>query len=219
MLLSGSLPMSSAVTDSTTVSDDFFFAVALRNAARKPVMMIAFVAAAGWLAGVAAGCAAAAAAAVAASVVAGSGSAAKAGLVAITSASGLTAAANRQRELVLVIDVFPLDPGPYGPGHQTSEGVNPLPTLGISEPVQSVSGVSRYTYVSKSLESHTDDAEAADLVRHRGAGGGFAADRFARTVGQSRGKRGNAQTRGRSRRAASLHRRQERFGPAPAADP
>jgi hypothetical protein len=42
MLLSGSLPMSSAVTDSTTVSEFFFFAVALRRAARKPVTTIAF---------------------------------------------------------------------------------------------------------------------------------------------------------------------------------
>src|SRR5690348_11900955 len=41
MPLSGSLPMSSAETDSTTVSEFFFFAVALRSAARKPVTTIA----------------------------------------------------------------------------------------------------------------------------------------------------------------------------------
>ena len=43
MLLSGSLPMSSAVTDSTTVSEFFFFAVALRSEARKPVTTIALL--------------------------------------------------------------------------------------------------------------------------------------------------------------------------------
>src|SRR5215472_9814208 len=45
MLLSGSLPISSAFTDSTTVSEFFFFAVELRNDARKPVTTIAFCAA------------------------------------------------------------------------------------------------------------------------------------------------------------------------------
>ncbi len=42
MLLSGSLPMSSAVTDSTTTSEFFFLAVELRSAARKAVMTISY---------------------------------------------------------------------------------------------------------------------------------------------------------------------------------
>ena len=40
MPLSGSLPTSSAVTDSMTDSEFFFFAVALRSEARKPVTTI-----------------------------------------------------------------------------------------------------------------------------------------------------------------------------------
>jgi hypothetical protein len=107
MLLSGSLPMSSALTDSTTVSEFFFFAVALRNAARKPVTIIVFdvVLVSCALAEVSEGAAGwAAVAALSAPVTAGSASAAIAGLFAITSASGLTAAANRQREDVFIID-------------------------------------------------------------------------------------------------------------------
>jgi hypothetical protein len=93
--------MSTEVTDSTTVSALFYFAVELRNEARNPVMTIV-----PWLAfgscvsaaaceAFAAGCAATAA--LAAPVTAGLGSAI-AGLVAIARASGLAAAAKRQRE-------------------------------------------------------------------------------------------------------------------------
>ena len=112
--LSGSLPISSAVTDSTTVSDVFFLAVALRSAARKPVMTIAFELALVSCALAVAGCAAAAAAVAAASVAVGSALFAIAGVVAITNASGLTAAAKRQREDVLIIEPVPLDPAPRG---------------------------------------------------------------------------------------------------------
>src|SRR6476469_3998641 len=111
MLLSGSLPMSSALTDSTTVSAFFFFAVELRSDARQPVMTMVFELAllSCALAAVSdggAGCAAgwsAAVAAVSAPVTATLFSAASAGLPAMINASGLTAAAKRQHEDVLVI--------------------------------------------------------------------------------------------------------------------
>ena len=42
--------------------------------------------------------------------------------------------------------------------------------------------------VFSTLRIHIDDAEAADLVRHRCAGGGVAADGVARPLGQSVGQ-------------------------------
>ena len=76
--------------------------------------------------------------------------------------------------------------------------------------------VSGYTYVfSEAYPARGgDDAEAADLIRHRGARRRFAADGLARAQQQPVGQCRNARTRARRRRAAQLQGRQERLGPA-----
>src|SRR5438270_12868746 len=96
---SGSLPISSELTDSTIWSDLFFLLIAFCSEARKPVTTMAFLSPAGvglalWSLGVAC----AAVAALATPVIPGVASCAKAGVAATTRAIGLTAAINSECE-------------------------------------------------------------------------------------------------------------------------
>src|SRR5438445_5940168 len=111
---SGSLPISSALTDSTIWSDFFFLLIAFCSEARKPVTVMVLL---GWSAcgvglapwSVVAGCAAVAADA--APVTPGC-CCARAGLETSTAAiaNGLAAATRREREEMLII-IFPLRAG------------------------------------------------------------------------------------------------------------
>ncbi len=104
---SGSLPMSSAETDSIIWSLRFLLPTALCNAARKPVTTIASPSGAGsWVGSAVVSSTGAAASSSVGCVVCASAGVAPAKLIA--SASGLAAAARRQREDVILIDVDPL---------------------------------------------------------------------------------------------------------------
>ena len=109
----------------------------------------------------------------------------------MATANGLAAAPNREREEMLII-IFPLQSGRRRP-RTIVRGTKPLSRRrGISEDFGSGTGWNGYTYVFRTLRFHLDDAEAADLFRHRRTRGRVPANRFARAFRQPIGERGNA---------------------------
>src|SRR5689334_23000368 len=97
----------------------------------------------------------------------------------MATASGLAAAARREREEMFIIN-FPLKPGAtHRAIFDSSGGEPPLPTTGISEVSGSETSSNRCTYVFRGVRFHPD-AEAADLFRHCSVSRRFAADGVAR---------------------------------------
>src|SRR5690242_18256190 len=100
---------------------------------------------------------------------AGLASCAEAAVLATIRAIGLTAAARCQRDVLLVM--FLLSPfGPEKPAQTCKGALNPSPDTRDIRVLRKRNGCCSYTYVFKALRIHFDDAEAADLVRHRSAG-------------------------------------------------
>src|SRR5215218_5804126 len=130
------------------------------------------------------------------------------------SASGLAAAARRQREEILLINVPP-DSRPRD-RDDFLLGARPSPDVEGNRAFGTRNGSSGYTYVFRRLTllDGDTDAEAADLLRHCCARRRIAADGLARAQQQPVRQCRNAGARPRRSRAAQLQGRQECLRPA-----